>query len=166
MKLYKCEYPNCENLSKIRSKIKNKDSEYYGLSVCNYHASQHRLKVVSEQTRRTQKVRKEQRKDYPEFYKKHCKIAVRKHCLECGSKLQGTSSEIAHIIRKSSNPELSVLDDNILYLCTDCHNIFDTSLERRSQMKCFQQSVEQYKLMQDKVENNSSEVWHYIKILG
>mgnify|MGYP003583079287 CR=1 FL=1 len=166
IKNYKCQYPNCEKMSKIRSKVKNKDSEYYGLSVCNYHANLLRdLKQKSDQTRRTEKARAEQRKDYPEFYQKWCEIASRTVCNECGDKLKGLSTEVCHIIMKSTNNELAVLDDNIILLCEKCHSLFDKSLESRSEMKCFPQSLEQYKLIQKKVEIYSSEVRFYEELI-
>ena len=171
MKQYKCEYPNCETISTIRSKVKNKDSEYYGLYVCNYHASQLRPKTVSDKTRRTQKARKEQRFDYPQFYQKHILQAEGSRCLECGKRLySNSSSNIVHILAKSLSPEVATLDENIIYLCgiyseNQCHSLFDSSLEKRSQMNCFSKSVEQYKLLRDKIKNISHEVLFYESLI-
>lgn len=166
MKQYKCQYPNCDNMSTIRSKIKNKDSEYYGLYVCNHHVSQLRPRKVSEKTQRTQKARKEQRSDYPEFYQRHIIQAEGSRCLECQRRLYGNSSmNIVHIIMKSTNPELATIDDNIIYLCQDCHYTFDSSLERRSQMNCFNITVDRYKLIKYIVKNISSEVIFYENLI-
>lgn len=163
-KKYKCQFPECNTESQIRSKIRNKDSEYYGLHVCNRHANQERaLKVKSEQTSRTEAARKEQRKDYPEFYQRWCEKAQVSTCEECGTRLKGNSTEIAHIIMKSTNNELAILDDNIIFLCfsNGCHSKFDSSLDVRKKMKCFEKSLNQYKLIRDKVKKYSSEVRFY-----
>lgn len=168
MKQYKCEYPNCEKMSTIRSKVKDQESEYYGLYVCNYHANLLRPKKVSEQSRRTREVRKESRKEYPEFYQTWCEIASKSRCEECGAKLRGDSSEIAHIIMKSTNPEIAVNGDNIILLCgfhskNKCHSKFDSNLQNRSQMKCFQQTVDQYHILQSKLEKHTHETLFYEK---
>lgn len=171
MKQYKCQYPDCETISTIRSKVKNKDSEYYGLYVCNYHASQLRPRKVSEKTQRTQKARKEQRSDYPEFYQRHILQAEGSRCLECNKRLYGnSSSNIVHILAKSLSPEVATLDENIIYLCgiyseNQCHSLFDSSMEKRSQMKCFPETLERYKLMRDKIKNISHEVLFYESLI-
>lgn len=163
-KLLPCEYEDCSRLCNIRTKIKNRDSEYYGMYVCNKHANQERApKIKSEQTRRTQEKRKEQRKEYPEFYQRWCEKAQVSTCEECGTRLKGDSTEIAHIIMKSTNNELAILDDNIMFLCfsNGCHSKFDSSLDVRKKMKCFEKSLNQYKLIRDKVKKYSSEVRFY-----
>ena len=167
MKHYKCQYPNCETISTIRSKVKDPDSEYYGLYVCNYHASQLRPRRVSEKTQRTQKARKEQRSDYPEFYQRHILQAEGSRCLECNKRLYGNSSNfIPHVLSKSLSPEVATNDDNILcYLCGNCHTKFDSSLEKRSQMNCFPKSVEQYKLLKPYLTNITAETLFYDKCL-
>lgn len=167
MKQYKCQYPYCETMSTIRSKVKNKDSEYYGLYVCNYHASQLRPRRVSEKTQRTQKARKEQRSDYPEFYQRHILQAEGSRCLECNKRLYGNSSNfIPHVLSKSLSPEVATNDQNILaYLCSEHHTEFDSSLEKRSQMKCFPQSIEQYKLLKPNLINITAETLFYDKFL-
>ena len=163
IKRYKCQFPKCDKEIQIRTKIKNPDSEYFGLNVCSYHANLEKApKVKSDQTRRTEKARVEQRKDYPEFFKKHIEIARGRRCLECGKALSGNSTEIAHIIMKSRNPELAILDENILYLCGDmCHHKFDSSMEKRKEMKCFDLSVERYKLLKPLLLKNTSETLFY-----
>lgn len=167
-KLLPCEYPHCEQIQQIRSKIKNKNSEHYGLYVCNKHANQERApKVKSEKTIRTEKSRKEQRKDYPEFYQSQIEKATGKPCLECGERLKGNSTEICHIVMKSTNPELALLEDNIMFLCfsNGCHSKFDSSLEIRKKMKCFPQSLNQYRLIRDEVVKYSGEVIFYENLI-
>ena len=137
MKLYKCEIEGCENHSAIRTTIKDPNSEFFRLRVCSFHASQLRPKTVSDKTRRTQEARKEQRKDYPEFYQKHIEIASKLRCEECNSKLTGNVTEICHILGKAENPELATEDQNIVYLCWECHNKFDHSRGSRRKMEVF-----------------------------
>ena len=165
-KLYECQINFCTTLSKIRSKIKNKDSEYYGLYVCNYHASINRETKVSDQTRRTREKRKETRKDYPQFYQEQIEKAKNCKCLECGNRLQGNSTEIPHVLSKSLSPEVAIDDNNILkYLCANCHTRFDSSLSSRKEMKCFQKSVLQYKILIPKLINVTAETLFYDKYL-
>lgn len=76
--------------------------------------------------------RKEERKDFPEFFQKHIEIAKNKFCEECGEKLKGHVSEIAHILNKSYYKSISTDDDNVVYLCgmfsqNQCHSNFDSS---------------------------------------
>ena len=165
-KKYKCQFPECNTESQIRSKIRNKDSEYYGLYVCNRHANQERaLKVKSEQTIRTEKARKETRKDYPEFYQKWCEKVQKMRCLECSRPLQGNSTEVAHVLSKSLSIEFATNDLNIIALCSSHHTQFDRNLETRSQMECFQESVERFKLLEPFIKNVTSETLFYSEYL-
>lgn len=145
---YKCEYPDCENTSKIRTKIKDRDSEFYGLRVCPKHAKELVPKKISDKTRRTQEARKEQRKDYPEFYQKHIEIARKKCCEECGGRLEGNANNIAHVIQKSTNPETATDDNNILYLCQNCHTRYDRNLRVRQEMQVMKLAIQRFKLLQ------------------
>ena len=100
--MYKCDIPDCEKMVKIRTTIKNKDSEFFGKRVCPYHASQFNKKSeISDKTKRTRSIRAEIRKDYPDFFKKHIKIASRKRCAETNVKLTGNVYEVCHILSKS-----------------------------------------------------------------
>lgn len=157
MKMYKCEYPDCETHSKIRTTIKDKDSEYFGIRVCSFHAGQLRTKKTSDKTRRTQQARAEQRKDYPAFYQRHCDSARGKRCLECNSILQGNSTEIVHILSKEKNPELATEDANIIYLCWECHTKFDKSGTDRKKMKVYNFAQAQLKIIEDKILNKSAQ---------
>lgn len=155
--MYKCEFPGCETKTKIRSTIKDRDSEFYGLRCCPFHANQLRPKITSDKTRRTRAARAEQRKDYPEFYQKHCDMARGKKCEECDKKLQGNSTEICHILGKSENPELATNDDNIIYLCWECHNKFDHSRSSRRKMKVFDWAQSKLSRVEEKIINKSAQ---------
>lgn len=76
--------------------------------------------------------RKAERADYPEFFKRHISIikSNRLTCQECGEKLKGSSSEVAHILPKSYFKSVATNDNNVVYLCgpysvNNCHGNFD-----------------------------------------
>ena len=160
--MYKCNIPDCEKMVKIRTTIKNKDSEFFGKRVCPYHASQFNKKSeISDKTKRTRSIRAEIRKDYPEFFKKHIEIASKKRSDESNVKLKGNIYEVCHILSKSLSPEVATNDLNILYLSAEEHSKFDSSLSKRKEMKCFDLSVERYKLLKPLLLKNTSETLFY-----
>ena len=160
--MYKCEIDGCDRMVKIRSTIKNKDSEFYGKKVCQYHASLYNKKPqISSKTIKTNNNRKLQRKDYPEFFKKHIEIASKKRSDESNVKLKGNIYEVCHILSKSLSPEVATNDLNILYLSAEEHGKFDSSLSKRKEMKCFDLSVERYKLLKPLLLKNTSETLFY-----
>ena len=166
IKRYKCQFPKCDKEIQIRTKIKNRDSEYFGLNVCSYHANLEKApKVKSDQTRRTEKARVEQRKDYPDFFKKHIKIASKKRCAETNVKLTGNVYEVCHILSKSLSQEVATDDFNIIYLSAEAHNRFDSSLSNRKEMKCFQLSVERYKELKPYLKKITHETLFYDKFI-
>lgn len=80
--------------------------------------------------------RKEDRKYFPEFFQRHIEIAKNKCCEECGDKLKGHVSEIAHILNKSYYKSISTDDENVIYLCglyskNGCHSKFDSSENKK-----------------------------------
>ena len=160
--MYKCDIDGCDRMVKIRTTIKNKDSEFYGKKVCQYHASLYNKKPpISSKTIKTNINRKLQRKDYPEFFKKHIGIASKKRSDESNVKLKGNIYEVCHILSKSLSPEVATNDLNILYLSAEEHSKFDSSLSKRKEMKCFDLSVERYKLLKPLLLKNTSETLFY-----
>lgn len=160
--MYKCEIDGCDRMVKIRATIKNKDSEFYGKKVCQYHASLYNKKPpISSKAIKTNNNRKLQRKDYPEFFKKHIEIASKKRSDESNVKLKGNVYEVCHILSKSLSPEVATNDLNILYLSAEEHSKFDSSLSKRKEMKCFDLSVERYKLLKPLLLKNTSETLFY-----
>lgn len=160
--MYKCEIDGCDRMVKIRATIKNKDSEFYGKKVCQYHASLYNKKPpISSKAIKTNNNRKLQRKDYPEFFKKHIEIASKKRSDESNVKLKGNIYEVCHILSKSLSPEVATNDLNILYLSAEEHSKFDSSLSKRKEMKCFDLSVERYKLLKPLLLKNTSETLFY-----
>lgn len=164
--MYKCEIDGCEKIVKIRTTIKNKDSEFFGKKVCPYHASQFNKKSeISDKTKRTKRIRAEIRKDYPDFFKKHIKIASKKRCAETNVKLTGNVYEVCHILSKSLSTEVATDDFNIIYLSAEAHNRFDSSLSNRKEMKCFQLSVERYKELKPYLKKITHETLFYDKFI-
>ena len=164
--MYKCAIPDCEKIVKIRTTIKNKDSEFFGKKVCPYHASQFNKKSeISDKTKRTKRIRAEIRKDYPDFFKKHIKIASQKRCAETNVKLTGNVYEVCHILSKSLSTEVATDDFNIIYLSAEAHNRFDSSLSNRKEMKCFQLSVERYKELKPYLKKITHETLFYDKFI-
>lgn len=164
--MYKCAIPDCEKIVKIRTTIKNKDSEFFGKKVCPYHASQFNKKSeISDKTKRTKRIRAEIRKDYPDFFKKHIKIASKKRCAETNVKLTGNVYEVCHILSKSLSTEVATDDFNIIYLSAEAHNRFDSSLSNRKEMKCFQLSVERYKELKPYLKKITHETLFYDKFI-
>lgn len=84
-------------------------------------------------------------------------------CEECGEKLRGNISEVAHIISKSKNPEVESDKNNIVYLCgvpsnNSCHSKFDQSFNKRGEMKCFNIALDRFELFEKEIINNTNEV--------
>jgi len=78
--------------------------------------------------------RKEERAGYSEFFEKHVGIikSTKACCAECGAKLRGHVSEVAHVLPKNLFKSIATNDDNVIYLCgmysaNQCHNKFDDS---------------------------------------
>lgn len=78
--------------------------------------------------------RQEERKGFPEFYTKHINFIKENRvcCAECGIRLMGDVSEVAHILDKGYFKSVSTEDQNIIYLCSwksnnNCHSKFDNS---------------------------------------
>lgn len=76
--------------------------------------------------------RQEERKDYPEFFIKHINVIKneRRCCDECGERLTGHVSEVAHILPKQKFKSIATEDKNVIYLCgafstNQCHTNFD-----------------------------------------
>jgi len=100
--------------------------------------------------------RKEERQCLPEFYKKHIEIAKTKHCENCGQKLKGEVSEIAHRLPKTYFKSIQCNDDNIVYLggrfsSCGCHNLYDGTNEQLQELKIFTQEKEKIKQLLEKV---------------
>ena len=104
-------------------------------------------------------------KDRVDYFKDRVYYIINNNlaCEECGEKLKGNISEVAHIISKTKNPEIENNIHNIMYLCgvpsnNSCHSKFDQSLEKRRTMKCFDKALDKFECFEDKIINNTNEV--------
>lgn len=98
-----------------------------------------------------------------EFFEKHITIARGRKCENCGRRLSGHVSEIAHIFEKSKYKSIATEDDNILYLCglwsdNGCHGQFDTTFEKMKNMNCFQLAIQRYLKMKHKIKEKGKKI--------
>lgn len=108
--------------------------------------------------------RREERKNFPEFYKRHIdNIKKNKLCCnECGINLLGDVSEVAHILNKSYFKSVSINDDNVIYLCgwkqNNCHDKFDSGRQR--DMKIYETVKQKFEILKDSVkEKINYKIW-------
>lgn len=99
-----------------------------------------------------------------EFFERHIQRAKGSYCENCGRKLMGHASEIAHIFEKSFFKSVSKNDNNVLYLCgmwseNQCHAIFDSTLTAMSQMKCFSKALEKYKIIRNEIKEKNKKFY-------
>lgn len=91
--------------------------------------------------------RKQERAGYAEFFIKHVSNIKKTQacCAECGARLKGHVSEVAHILPKSTFKSVATNDDNVIYLCgmyssNQCHTNFDSfPIEKFQEMLVFNQ---------------------------
>lgn len=108
--------------------------------------------------------RKAERAGYGEFYQKHIQIikTEKRRCLECGAKLRGNASEVAHILPKGTFKSVATNDENVIYLCgmqsvNQCHTNFDTfSVEKFQKMLVFNQVSAIFAKLEDLVTEKIS----------
>ena len=99
--------------------------------------------------------RKEERACLPEFFKKHIEIAKTMCCENCGERLRGDVSEIAHVLPKQYFKSIMCEDLNVLYLCgmysnNQCHSNFDNfPQEKVKQMNIYPKVIEIFKQLQE-----------------
>lgn len=140
----------------------------------DYHkkASEKPKKIYSipKTTDKNKARRKEQRAGYGDFFEKHVSKIINEglHCQECGAKLQGLTGEVAHILGKAKSPEVATNDDNVLYLCfwNGCHANFDSSLEKRQDMRVFPIALKNYNTLKSKLKTFTEETEHFESFLN
>jgi hypothetical protein len=104
--------------------------------------------------------KKDERKDYAEFYQKHIKIIKQNKvkCEECGCNLVGDVSEVCHILNKSRFKSIATEDLNILYLCCrgsdkNCHSKLDNSkTEEVKFMKIYPKIQERFNKLKETLQ--------------
>jgi hypothetical protein len=102
--------------------------------------------------------RKAERECLSEFFTRHIeKIKTEKLCCaNCGERLKGDVSEVAHRLPKSTFKSIQCDDDNVIYLggrfsnC-GCHNLYDGSNEQLQSLSIFSAEKEIIKELLEKV---------------
>lgn len=102
--------------------------------------------------------RKEERACLPEFFQKHISIIKEDKlcCTNCGERLKGDVSEVAHRLPKSFFKTIMCDDDNVVYLggrfsnC-HCHDLYDGSNEQLQSLNIFSAEKEIIKQLLEKV---------------
>jgi hypothetical protein len=104
--------------------------------------------------------RKEERACLPEFFQRHIEIAKTKCCANCGEKLRGDVSEIAHRLPKSFFKSIQCNDDNVVYLggrfsSCGCHSLYDGTNDQLQSLSIF--SAEK-KIIEELLEKVTEEI--------
>lgn len=148
-KLYPCN--NCGRKVQIRSKglcpsCRQRDREKSGeLSKPNYR--------IPKITKKTLEKKRKKKAELDPFFEYQINRIISKglYCEnECGTKLQGLRTEVAHILPKRENgghPEVRSNLDNALYMCVDCHTKFDNNqldVEKIKTFPVWKKAVERY----------------------
>ena len=105
--------------------------------------------------------RKEERACLPEFFQRHIEIAKTKCCANCGEKLRGDVSEIAHRLPKSFFKSIMCDDDNVVYLggrfsSCGCHSSYDGTNQQLQSLSIFLAEKEIIKKLLEKVTETVS----------
>ena len=102
--------------------------------------------------------RKAERECLSEFFICHVnKIKTEKlHCANCGEKLKGDVSEVAHRLPKSTFKSVQCDDDNVVYLggrfsSCGCHALYDGTNEQLQSLNIFSAEKEIVKELLEKV---------------
>lgn len=100
--------------------------------------------------------RKLERQCLPEFFQRHIETAKTKCCANCGEKLRGEVSEIAHRLPKSTFKSIQCDDNNVVYLggrfsSCGCHSLYDGTNEQLQSLYIFLAEKEIIKGLLEKV---------------
>jgi len=102
--------------------------------------------------------RKEDRACLSEFFIRHVeKIKTERLCCgNCGEKLKGDVSEVAHRLPKSTFKSVQCLDENVVYLggrfsSCGCHSLYDGTNEQLQSLNIFLAEKEIIKKLLEKV---------------
>ncbi len=105
--------------------------------------------------------RKEERACLPEFFQRHIEIAKTKCCANCGERLRGDVSEVAHRLPKSFFKSIMCDDENVVYLggrfsSCGCHSLYDGTNEQLQSLSIFLAEKEIIKELLEKVTETVS----------
>ena len=88
--------------------------------------------------------RKAERDCLSEFFIRHIQIikTEKRFCENCGERLKGDVSEVAHRLPKSIFKSIQCSDDNVVYLggifsSCGCHNLYDGTNEQLQSLNIF-----------------------------
>lgn len=105
--------------------------------------------------------RKEDRKDFRDFFKKAIEELERNpFCQNCGGEIKTflhPVNNVAHILKKSKYKSVSTHPENYIFLCSDkdevfsCHERFDNKISERKNMECFKLAYIKFKKFEDQV---------------
>ena len=100
--------------------------------------------------------RKAERECLLDFFQKHIEIAKTKCCANCGEKLKGEVSEIAHRLPKSFFKSIMCDDENVVYLggrfsSCGCHSLYDGTNKQLQSLNIFLAEKEIIKKLLEKV---------------
>ncbi len=102
--------------------------------------------------------RKAERECLSEFFMRHVNNIKDKrlHCANCGEKLRGDVSEVAHRLPKSTFKSIQCYDSNVVYLggmysnC-GCHSKYDGATEQLQSLSIFEAEKEIVKQLLEEV---------------
>lgn len=114
---------------------------------------------MKKQTKHARERRNAERDGYSEFFNRHAAIAKGKRCDNCGRKLSGHVSEIAHILPKQIFTSIATNDNAVVYLCSNftkgsngCHDQYDKGWEIAKSMRVWNKVMGLYLLIQDDIK--------------
>lgn len=115
--------------------------------------------MIKKHSKKGLEKRKQERECLPEFFQKHIDIAKGKYCTNCGERLRGEVSEIAHRLPKSTFKSIQCLDENVVYLggrfsSCGCHSLYDGTNEQLQSLSIFLAEKEIIKELLEKVTEN------------
>lgn len=118
---------------------------------------------MKKQTKQTREKRQEERREYGAFYSKHAHNARNKLCDNCGRRLRGHVSEIAHWLPKSVFKSIATEDDAVMYLCSyysspngrGCHEEYDSGWETAIKMKVWKKVEKRYEKIKHLITESS-----------
>lgn len=125
---------------------------------------------MKKRTKLTTEKRKRERAGFSEFYREHTEVAAKTFCDNCGRKLSGNVSEIAHILPKNVFKSVATHPLNVLYLCSNltygtdgCHDLYDSSWSVAKMMNVWPTAVERYKHFKDDIEERIPKILNHFE---
>jgi hypothetical protein len=127
----------CGRPCSIRTRIKDRESAYYGLKLCGYckntvAPTEKKKYTIPKQTAKNKAMKAEKKSIMDPFFEYHQNriVAINARCFECGSRLHGGRDEVMHVLNKRNYESVRANLDNAIYGCgmhsvNQCHAKFD-----------------------------------------